>query len=138
MYHRGSFIRVTLLFAVYFGVRRAPLDACVGSVVESPASGRTLLCNSLRISFVDFVTHGRQGHTCLRLIHANDVKAQRLQTKLKMLAQGTRFEADAINGVFKSFKARGNAFDFESQLSFKMDLAFAIDDAKRTGPKRHI
>ena len=36
----GSLIRVTLLFAVCFGVRKAPLHACVGSVVESPASRR--------------------------------------------------------------------------------------------------
>jgi hypothetical protein len=40
--------------------------------------------------------------------------------------------------VLKSFKAIGNVLDFAWQFSFEMNFAFAVDDAKRTGPQRHI
>jgi len=49
---QGSFIRVTLLFAVCFGVRRAPLHACVGMVVESPAFRRASICAADIFGFI--------------------------------------------------------------------------------------
>jgi len=55
-----------------------------------------------------------------------------------MLAQGPGFKTDALNGVIKGFKARRNVRNFAWQFSLQANLAFAIDDAQSTRPKRHI
>lgn len=47
-----SFIQVTLLFAVWFGVRRAPLHACVGLEVESPSFRGALICAADIFGFI--------------------------------------------------------------------------------------
>ena len=51
-----SYIRVTLLFAVWFGVRSAPLHACVGMEVESPAFRRASSCAADIFSFIFYLT----------------------------------------------------------------------------------
>ena len=52
VYDQGSHIRVTLLFAVWFGVRSAPLHACVGMEVESPAFRRASSCAADIFGFI--------------------------------------------------------------------------------------
>jgi hypothetical protein len=74
------------------------------------------LSYALRIGFVDFVPHGRQGGAHLPRLHANDVTTFGLQTEVQVLAQGTSFEANTLDGVRESHQTSGYVLNFTRQF----------------------
>ena len=55
-----------------------------------------------------------------------------------MMAHCAGFKTNAFYWVLKSCETVGDVLDFAWQLSLEVNLAFVINDAHRTRPKRHI
>ena len=105
-----SFIRVTLLFAVWFGVRRAPLHACVGLAVESPAFRRASSCAADIFGFIheprpDWTIpsgwlSGFLGHAVPSHLFLTEFRAVNPHT----MQQDSKFARDSHNSAAATFR----------------------------------